>query len=100
MMQQWFEDAKLGIFVHWGIYAIQKRGGESWPIVNGQVSYDEYMTQMDEFTASQYDPENWADIFARSGAKYSVFNNQTPRWSRVVADKGRRPVGMQRRRSG
>jgi alpha-L-fucosidase len=76
MMQKWFEDAKLGIFVHWGIYAIQKRGGESWPIVNGLVSYDEYLTQIDGFTASQYDPDKWADIFARSGARYSVLTTK------------------------
>ncbi len=32
MMQKWFTDAKPGIFIHWGIYAVQKRGGESWPM--------------------------------------------------------------------
>ena len=35
MMQDWFKDAKLGIFIHWGIYAVQRRGGESWPIALG-----------------------------------------------------------------
>lgn len=49
-----------------------KRGGESWPIVKGEVSYDEYMTQIKEFTASEYDPDNWADLFSRAGAKYAV----------------------------
>lgn len=76
MMQEWFEDAKLGIFIHWGIYAVQKRGGESWPLVNGEVSHDEYMSQMKSFTASRYDPGDWAALFARSGAKYAVLTTK------------------------
>jgi alpha-L-fucosidase len=79
MMQSWFEDAKLGIFVHWGVYAIQKRGGESWPIVKGEVSYNEYMTQIQEFTASKYDPDSWADLLKEQepGMRFSPQNTMT-----------------------
>jgi alpha-L-fucosidase len=76
MMQQWFKDAKLGIFIHWGIYGVQKRGGESWPIVNAQVSHTDYMTQMKDFTAEKYDPEAWADLIVRAGAKYAVLTTK------------------------
>lgn len=76
MMQEWFKDAKLGIFIHWGVYAVQKRGGESWPIANGSVSHDEYMTQMDGFDASAFDPAAWADLFVRSGARYAVLTTK------------------------
>ncbi|MDX9981432.1 MAG: alpha-L-fucosidase [Lentisphaeria bacterium] len=76
MMQNWFKEAKLGIFVHWGIYAVDRRGGESWPIANAAVSYDDYLKQMGRFTASQYDPAAWADLFARSGAKYAVLTTK------------------------
>ena len=76
MMQSWFKEAKLGIFVHWGIYAVDRRGGESWPIANAAVSYDDYLKQMGRFTAAQYDPAAWADLFARSGAKYAVLTTK------------------------
>jgi len=76
MMQEWFKDAKLGIFIHWGIYASQKRGGESWPIANGSVSHDEYMTQMEDFDAAAFDPAAWADLFVRSGARYAVLTTK------------------------
>lgn len=76
MMQDWFKDAKLGIFIHWGIYAVQRRGGESWPIVNAAVSYDDYLGQMKEFPASAYDPDAWADLFVQSGAKYAVLTTK------------------------
>ena len=76
MIQPWFQEAKLGIFIHWGIYAVQKRGGESWPLVRGKVSYDEYMSQMNDFTAEDYDPEAWADLIQRSGARYAVLTTK------------------------
>jgi alpha-L-fucosidase len=70
-LQPWFERAKLGIFVHWGIYAV--RGvAESWSFFNGQVSYDDYMAQLDGFTASRFDPDAWARLFTRAGARYAV----------------------------
>ncbi len=76
MMQDWFKDAKLGIFIHWGIYAVQRRGGESWPIAGAAVSWDGYMEQMQQFPADQYDPARWADLFARSGAQYAVLTTK------------------------
>lgn len=76
MIQPWFEEAKLGIFVHWGIYAVDGRGGESWPIVSGDVSYKDYMKQMAHFTADKYDPVAWAEIIEKSGAKYAVLTTK------------------------
>lgn len=70
-MQPWFERAKLGIFVHWGIYAV-KGVAESWSFFNGQLSYDDYMTQLDGFTASEFDAGAWADLFRQAGAGYAV----------------------------
>lgn len=76
MMQEWFSDAKLGIFIHWGVYAVGRRGGESWPLFRGRVGYDEYLSEMDHFDASNYDPEAWADLIERSGAKYAVLTTK------------------------
>lgn len=76
MMQEWFKDGKLGIFVHWGIYAVDKRGYESWPIVNAQVSFDDYLSQMNRFSASQFNPEDWAELFVESGARYTVLTTK------------------------
>jgi alpha-L-fucosidase len=71
MLQPWFADAKFGIFIHWGIYSLGKTA-ESWPFFNGEVPYDEYMAQAQEFTAANYDPDAWARLFAEAGAKYAV----------------------------
>lgn len=41
MMKDWFRHAKLGIFMHWGIYAVDGIT-ESWSFGQGRISYDEY----------------------------------------------------------
>lgn len=70
-MQEWFLDAKFGIFIHWGIYS-EGDWSESWPIFHKEVPYDVYMAQAQRFTADAYDPDVWAALFARAGAKYAV----------------------------
>jgi len=72
---QWFEDAKLGIFIHWGIYSVNGID-ESWSFFNDYISYDDYMKQLDGFTAKNYDPAAWAKLISESGAKYSVLTTK------------------------
>ena len=75
MMQAWFPEAKFGIFLHWGIYSV-KGVVESWSFFNGEIPYDEYMDQLGGFTADRYDPDVWADLFARAGATYAVLTTK------------------------
>ncbi len=72
---QWFADAKLGIFIHWGIYAVNGVS-ESWSFHNGQISHEDYMKQVEGFTAKNYNPEAWADLIKESGARYSVITTK------------------------
>lgn len=72
---EWFEDAKLGIFIHWGIYSV-KGIDESWSFYNKKITYDDYMDQLKGFTALNYNPEEWAEIIAKSGAKYAVITTK------------------------
>ncbi|MFG3295951.1 alpha-L-fucosidase [Streptomyces sp. NPDC048179] len=74
-MQPWFTDAKLGIFVHWGIYAVDGVQ-ESWSFYDDIVPHERYMSQLDRFTGARYDPKAWADLFARAGAKYAVLTSR------------------------
>lgn len=71
----WFKEAKLGIFIHWGIYAVDGVD-ESWSFYNGYLSYEDYMKQLNGFTAAKYQPEVWADLISRSGARYAVLTTK------------------------
>lgn len=72
---QWFEDAKLGIFIHWGIYSVNGID-ESWSFYNHYITYEDYMKQLDGFTASAYNPGKWADLIRESGARYAVLTSK------------------------
>lgn len=71
----WFEDAKLGVFIHWGIYAVDGIS-ESWAFFNNYLSHERYLRQLDGFTAKKYKPKEWADLIQASGAKYAVITSK------------------------
>lgn len=72
---QWFADAKLGIFIHAGIYAVNGID-ESWSFHNKKIPHAEYMKQLKGFTLRNYNPAYWADLIAESGARYAVITTK------------------------
>lgn len=72
---EWFSNAKLGIFIHWGIYSVDGIS-ESWSFHNGQISHVNYMKQLEGFGAENYHPEQWADLIKESGARYAVITSK------------------------
>ncbi|MBB5869593.1 alpha-L-fucosidase [Allocatelliglobosispora scoriae] len=97
-MQPWFPGAKLGIFIHWGIYAVDGVA-ESWSFYTGDVPYETYLRQAAGFTAAKYDPAEWARLFARAGARYAVLtarhHDGFALWDTAVSDLSvmRTPAG-------
>ncbi|XP_046997574.1 alpha-L-fucosidase [Schistocerca americana] len=89
-LPQWYDDAKLGIFIHWGVYAVPSFGSEwfwsNWKGSNNQEYIDfmeknykpgfTYQDFASDFTAEFYDPEEWAELFQSSGAKYVVLTSK------------------------
>ncbi|MDD7915336.1 alpha-L-fucosidase [Polaribacter ponticola] len=71
----WFKDAKLGVFIHWGLYGVNGIG-ESWSMYHKRISYDDYMAQSKKFTAENYNPEAWAKLFKKIGARYAVLTTK------------------------
>ncbi len=72
---QWYKDAKLGIFIHWGIYAVDGVS-ESWSFYNGHISHSGYLKQTEGFKCENYNPEHWVELIKNSGAKYAVITSK------------------------
>ncbi|MCQ9639211.1 alpha-L-fucosidase [Chryseobacterium sp. WG14] len=72
---EWFKNAKLGVFIHWGVYSVNGIS-ESWSFFNNYINYENYMKQLDGFSASKYQPEQWAELIKESGAKYAVITTK------------------------
>ncbi|XP_008190884.1 alpha-L-fucosidase isoform X1 [Tribolium castaneum] len=85
----WFDEAKIGIFLHWGVFSVPSFGGEwFWAYWKGEEpefvdfieknyppgwSYQEFAK---DFTAEFFDPDEWAQLFKKSGAKYVVLTSK------------------------
>lgn len=89
-LPSWYQDAKFGIFLHWGVFSVPSFGSEwFWNYLEGAkdkryidfiaktegplFSYQDYAQRFD---ASLYRPDEWADIFAQAGAQYVVLTSK------------------------
>jgi alpha-L-fucosidase len=72
---EWFKNAKLGIFIHWGIYSVNGIS-ESWSFFNNYINHENYLKQLNGFSASKYQPEQWVNLIRESGAKYAVITTK------------------------
>ncbi len=83
----WFQDAKFGIFVHWGVYAVPAFGTEWYPrqmYIEGRPEFEHhrktwgpqgefgYKDFIPLFKAERWDPAAWVELFKRAGATYVV----------------------------
>lgn len=102
---QWFEDSKFGIFIHWGVYSVPSWGptGDSigvydkyaewyWnKLLNSESKVNKYFLRFHNktygpdfkyqdftpmFRAELFNPDDWADLFKRAGARYVVLTSK------------------------
>ncbi len=84
---KWFQDAKFGIFIGWGVYAVPGAVNEWYPhnmYRPGDPAYQDFARRfggldakgykdfIPSFRAEKWDPNDWVDLFKRAGAKYVV----------------------------
>ncbi|NNE01796.1 MAG: alpha-L-fucosidase [Eudoraea sp.] len=67
---KWFRDARFGMFIHFGPYAVAARG--EWVKSNEKMTTSAYQKYVDAFVPSNYDAVNWASIAKQAGMKYAV----------------------------
>ena len=67
---QWFREARFGLFLHWGLYAIPARG--EWVRNQEQMPEESYLPFFEEFRAEDFDPKAWAKAAKEAGMRYAV----------------------------
>jgi len=67
---RWFSEARFGMFIHWGLYAIPARG--EWVRSNERIPQEDYLEYFREFSAKEYNPREWARLAKKAGMKYAV----------------------------
>ncbi len=69
-----FRDAKLGIFIHWGLYSMLATG--EWTMTNRDIDYREYAKLADAFYPHRFDADAWVDAIKDAGAGYICFTSR------------------------
>ncbi|WP_423735200.1 alpha-L-fucosidase [Chitinophaga caseinilytica] len=78
---QWWREARFGMFIHWGVYAVpagtyngfpMNRGGGEWIMNRSKIPVAEYQAYAKQFNPTKYDAEQWVKMAKDAGMKYIV----------------------------
>jgi len=72
--QKWFNDARFGMFIHWGIYSIPGLG--EWTLFHDDWDLEEYEKFAKQFNPVDFNPEEWAELAWNAGMRYVVFTTK------------------------
>ncbi|RYG49709.1 alpha-L-fucosidase [bacterium] len=78
----WFREARFGMFIHWGLYAIPagewpgKPGGAEWIMTTSQIPVKEYEPLAKRWNPTQFNAREWVRMAKEAGMKYIVITSK------------------------
>lgn len=72
--REWFQDAKFGLFIHWGVYSVLGRG--EWVMNNEKIPIAEYEKLPAQFNPMKFDPAAWVALAKAAGMKYITITSK------------------------
>ncbi len=80
----WWKQAKFGMFIHWGVYAVpagiyqgkEIKGIGEWIMNTAKIPVATYKAYAKEFNPAQYDPAGWVRMAKNAGMKYIVITSK------------------------
>ncbi|HKJ79170.1 MAG TPA: alpha-L-fucosidase, partial [Prolixibacteraceae bacterium] len=72
--REWFQDAKFGLFVHWGVYSIPADG--EWVMNQQEIPIYQYEKLPGFFNPTQFDPAEWVSMVKDAGMKYITITSK------------------------
>lgn len=86
--REWFEGARFGMFIHWGVYSVL--GDGEWVMNNQQIPVKTYEKIPTFFNPTQFDPKEWVALAKAAGMKYititSKHHDGFAMWDSKVSD--------------
>lgn len=78
--RQWFQDAKFGLFIHWGVYSVMGGGGENgiaeWIMQHKKMPISAYEKLPQLFNPTQFDAKEWVSMAKNAGMKYITITSK------------------------
>ena len=72
--RKWFEEAKFGLFIHWGVYSVL--GDGEWVMNNQNISIKEYERLPSFFNPIEFDADEWVKMAKEAGMKYITITSR------------------------
>jgi alpha-L-fucosidase len=72
--REWFQDAKFGMFIHWGVYSVL--GDGEWVMQNRRIDKNSYEKLASFFNPIEFDPEEWVSLAKSAGMKYITITSR------------------------
>jgi alpha-L-fucosidase len=72
--REWFQEARFGLFIHWGIYSVLGRG--EWAMQNERIPIAEYEKIAGRFDPTGYDPAAWVAMAKAAGMRYITITSK------------------------
>jgi alpha-L-fucosidase len=72
--REWFQDAKFGLFIHWGVYSVP--GDGEWVMNNQRIDKATYQKLPAFFNPIDYDPKEWVAMAKAAGMKYITITSK------------------------
>ena len=72
--REWFEDARFGLFIHWGVYSVLGKG--EWVMNNDKMSVADYEKLPERFNPTEFNPREWVAMAKDAGMKYITITSK------------------------
>jgi alpha-L-fucosidase len=72
--REWFQDARFGLFIHWGVYSVL--GDGEWVMNNEEIPVKNYEKLPAFFNPVSFDPKLWVSMAKDAGMKYIVITSK------------------------
>ncbi len=80
----WWREARFGMFIHWGVYAVPAgtfdgkpiNGIGEWIMNRGKIPVSQYQAYARQFNPVKYDPDAWVQLAKEAGMKYIVITSK------------------------
>jgi alpha-L-fucosidase len=99
--RRWFQDARFGLFIHWGVYSVL--GDGEWVMHQKKMSIAEYEKLPPQFNPLKFDPAEWVSLAKQAGMQYititskhhdgfAMFDSKQTEWDIVDATPYKKDV--------
>ncbi len=72
--RRWFQDAKFGLFIHWGVYSVLGKG--EWVMNNDKMPVSEYEKLPAQFNPTEFNAAEWVAMAKAAGMKYITITSR------------------------